>query len=397
MIIGFMIFKAIVYDKTASNNFNEKLQFSIGVSVHFIEPDVDEVNKLREAGFNIIRTDLKWEIVEKTKGVYDFSRYDKLVKSMKENNIKILFILDYSNMLYDKGLSPYTNNGRKAFANFAKAAAEHYKSENIIWEIWNEPNVTFGKPNPNVNNYYKLAVETAKTIRYEDENAFIIAPALSMFDYSYLNKLGKLGLFQYIDAVSIHPYRDTIPETVISDYAHSRKLVQKYPHNENIKILSGEWGYSTSGKNMNDMKQAQYCIRQYLINIMCGSDISIWYDWKDDGINKSNGEHNFGVVYNDLTLKPAYYAIKTMNSTINGYKYIKRIDVGSSSDYVLMFEKDNNVIYALWTTGKSHNISIDLKSNKVKVIEQMGNSYDDRASNKKYKINIDESVRYILN
>jgi hypothetical protein len=397
IIFSFIIFKFTIYNKIKYNDLIEKSQFSIGVNIHFIKPNIEEVSKLNKAGFKIVRRDLSWGNIEKKKGIYNFSDYDKLVKIMDKNNIKILFILDYSNTLYDNGISPYSEEGRKAFANFAKQAVEHYKGKQIIWEIWNEPNTEFWKPKPDAYDYSKLAIETINAIKSNDKNAFVIAPALSGFDYSYLNSLGEFGLFKYINAISIHPYRQNNPETVIEDYKKLKVLINKYSYNKNIEIFSGEWGYSTSWKNMNDMKQAQYCIREYLINIMSKVNVSIWYDWRDDGDNKNNQEHNFGTLYNDLTPKPTYYAIKTMNATLNGYNYVKRIDTESKNDYVLMFKKDNKVVYAVWTAVKSHDINIDLNSNKVEIIELMGKNYNDKSSNKKYKINIDENVKYILN
>lgn len=294
-------------------------------------------------------------------------------------------------------MAPYSDEGRTAFVNFAREAVERYKGKQIIWEIWNEPNIEFWKPKTNVNDYAKLAIDTTSVIKSIDKSAFVIAPALSQFDYSYLNSLGKLGLFKYIDAVSIHPYKRGNPETVIDDYKKIKELVNQYPHNNNINIVSSEWGYPTTWKGINDMKQAQYCIREYLTNIMCNVNISIWYDWVDDGNDKNNMEHTFGTVYKDLTPKPTYYAIKTMNESINGYRYVKRMQTESKNDYMLMFKKGKKVVYAIWTTDKSHDINIELNNNNVKVVELMGKNYTDKGSNKKYKINIEENVKYIIN
>lgn len=393
----FIVFVLYEFNNKYYDFSGEKSQYLLGVNIHFVEPNVEEVKKIREAGIKIVRMDLLWSDIEKQRGIYDFSKYDKLVKSMNENNIKILFILDYANPLYDNNLSPYSNDGRRAFANFAKQAVGHYKNKQIIWEIWNEPNVAFWKPMSNSNNYFKLVMDTIYAIKSKDRNAYIIALALAKFDYVYLNSLGRLGLFNYINAISVHPYREENPETVIEDYKKMRVLIRGYNHNRNMGIISGEWGYSTSWAGMNDIKQAQYCIREYLINIMSGVNISIWYDWKNDGTNKNDSQHNFGTVNNNLTPKPTYYAIKTMNTTIDGYRYLRRIDTISNSDYVLLFKRGKKVIYVLWTTNRSHNVSINLKGNIVKVIELMGNSYKIKASDKKYNINIDNSVKYYLN
>lgn len=351
-----------------------------------------------EAGFTTVRMDLLWSQIEKKKGLYDFSQYDKLVESMAERHIKILFILDYGNDIYDKGLAPYTDQGRIAFANFAKEAVERYKGKQIMWEIWNEPNGGFWNPKPDVDAYGKLAIKTIKEIRSADKHAFIVAPALVGFDYDFLKSLGKTGLFQYINAVSVHPYRTSNPETVAADYNKLRTVIAKYDtNNKNIKIFSGEWGYSTTWVGINETKQAQYCIREYLTNIMSGVSLSIWYDWKDDGINRQNPEHNFGTLYSDLTPKPIYNAIKTMDSTLLGYRYVRRMNTKFNDDYMLMFKKGDKTVYALWTTNKDHNIIIDLKSNNAKIVELTGKNYMQKVFNKKMNVVTNNSVKYISN
>lgn len=374
---------------------NNEAQNSIGVNIHFVNPNIEEVNKIEKTGFKVVRMDLAWDYIERRKNLYDFSQYDKLVKSMSKRHIKIMFILDYGNPLYDKGLAPYSDKGIKAFARFATQAVHRYKGNKIIWEIWNEPNAGSWKPKPDAYAYSKLAIDTSKVIRKEDRNAFIVAPALAGFDYPYLNTLGKNGLFQYINAISIHPYRLSNPETVISDYTVLRKLIDRYPHNKNIQIFSGEWGYSTTWNSMNDIEQAQYSIREYLINIMSGVNLSIWYDWKDDGTDKNNAENNFGCVYNNLEPKMAYYAINTLTSVLKNYKFVNRMDNGQSSDYILTFRKGNRKIYVLWTTGKSHKINIQLTCNKIKVVDIKGNAYSHKVIDNMYNIDISNSVIYI--
>jgi hypothetical protein len=394
MIIGFIVFKFFVHNKT---NLSTKNQFETGVNIHFVEPDIKQVNKIHDAGFTVVRMDLIWDIIEKKKGVYDFSQYDKLVKSMSKNNIKIIFILDYGNPLYDNDSAPFSNNGREAFSNFAKEAVKHYKGKQIMWEIWNEPNSEFWNPKANVKNYYKLAITTINKMRTQDKNTFIVAPALAGFDFSYLKYLGENGLFKYIDAVSVHPYRSTNPETVITDYDKLRNLMNAYSNNKNIQIFSGEWGYPSSGGNMNQIKQAQFCVRQYLINIMCGVNLSVWYDWKNDGDDLNISNDNLGIVDSKLKAKVSYFAVKTMTATLNGFKYIKRINVGSQNDYVLMFKKGNSTVYALWTTGENHNISINFFSSKIKIVEFTGKNYEQNISNDKYNVDLSQSVKYVLN
>ncbi|MBY0428372.1 MAG: cellulase family glycosylhydrolase, partial [Alphaproteobacteria bacterium] len=129
-----------------------------GVNIHFVNQDLDShIALLKEAGFGWVRKDLSWGAIETQKGTYDFTKYDPLIDALNDAGISVVLILDYSNPLYDDNLSPYTYEGRKAFANFAGAAAKHFANKKVIWEIYNEPNWLFWKPVPHVENYLALA------------------------------------------------------------------------------------------------------------------------------------------------------------------------------------------------------------------------------------------------
>src|SRR5689334_5374510 len=54
-----------------------------------------------QAGFTWVRTDLLWSSVETSQGSYDFSGYLDFLANCHQYHLKVLFILDYSNQLYD--------------------------------------------------------------------------------------------------------------------------------------------------------------------------------------------------------------------------------------------------------------------------------------------------------
>ena len=141
-----------------------------GVNIHFTGLPHD-LHMIAEAGFKFIRMDLVWSRVEKTKGVYDFkgSGYDSLTLGCEEPGIRVLYILDYSNELYESDRSVRTEAGRLAFAAFAETAAKRYAGKGILWEVWNEANIKqFWSPQPSVDDYCKLVEATAPRIRNAD-------------------------------------------------------------------------------------------------------------------------------------------------------------------------------------------------------------------------------------
>ena len=69
----------------------------------------------------------------------------------------------------------------------------------------------------------------------------------------------------------------------------------------------------------------EFAARQQIFNLAQEIPISIWYDWKNDGDDPSENEHNFGLVYPDLIPKPAYNAIKTLTRELGGCRIWRRV------------------------------------------------------------------------
>jgi hypothetical protein len=372
-----------------------------GVNIHFVVPDEKEVDVLAAGGFQIVRMDFGWEGVERKKGEYDFSGYDKLVESMSKRGIRLLFILDYQHRLYDGGVSPHTDEGRTAFANFAAASAAHYAGKGILWEIWNEPNISFWKPKPNAEDYSKLALATIDAVKKADPKAFILAPASSEFPWEFLEVMGQRGVIAKLDALSVHPYRQRIPETVEADYLKLRMLLDRYSPQRRIPIVSGEWGYSTAwGIKYTEEQQAQFVVRQWLTNMANDIGLSIWYDWKDDGADPKEPEHHFGSVYRDLKPKPAYQAIKTLCETLRGYRFVRRVDFRNSNVYMLAFRKDSEVRLAAWTTGEPTEVTIRAWDD-IEAVDMLGVGSNLKAhalqlKNVQVKIPLTQSPQYLM-
>ncbi|MEJ5171414.1 MAG: cellulase family glycosylhydrolase, partial [Fimbriimonadales bacterium] len=320
-----------------------------GVNIHFTRPAPGEVEMIREAGFRWVRMDLFWHHIEKERGVYDFSDYDVLVESLEKNGIRPLFILDYGNDLYQKG-SPSTPEARAAFCRFVEAAVKRYRGKGVLWEMWNEPNIFFWQPTPNVEHYTALALEVGETIRRVAPEEWYVGPATSGFDWSFLEACFRKGLLRYWDAVTVHPYRGVQPETVLPDWFRLRELIDRYaPAGKRIPMFSGEWGYSELYSGLNLELQSRWAPRQYLVNLAGGAPLSIWYDWKNDGTDPKEIEHHFGTVYHDLRRKPTYDNIQATARALDGARFNKRLAQDDPDRWVLLFERGGGALVAEWS------------------------------------------------
>jgi hypothetical protein len=357
------------------------LPAGVGVNIHFVTGHEQDLDLIAGAGFKFVRMDFAWGGIETRKGEYDWSGYEELLANLEKRGLRAILILDYSHPLYeDTATSPNPLTGEShqntaspqhpasiaAFARWAAASAKHFQGRHVLWEIWNEPNINFWSPKPDAQQYTTLALATCKAIREAEPRATIIGPASSEFPWEYLETFLKSGVLEYLDAVSVHPYRNpkSPPETAASDYQKLRTLIERYAptsKKDRIPILSGEWGYSTHKGGVSLDTQAAFAARQQLSNLLNGVPLSIWYDWKNDGADPNENEHNFGTVLPDLQPKPAYGAIQTLTRELSGYRIARRISLPGDKDFMLLCtSRAGGQKLAAWTLVEPHEVSLEI-------------------------------------
>jgi len=355
----------------------------VGVNIHFVTGGERDLDLIAAAGFKFIRMDFGWEATEKARGEYDWAGYDELTANLAKRGLRQIYIFDYSHKLYEDEVeavdppsgqahktiaSPRKTESVAAFARWAGAAAQRFKGRGVIWEIWNEPNISFWKPKPNVTNYAALALATCRAVRAADPRATIIAPAISGFDPRFMEKFLASGVLDFLDGVSVHPYRDykKPPESGAADYDKLRALIERHaPASKKgaLPILSGEWGYATHERGLSLETQAAFAARQQLGNLLHGVPLSIWYDWKNDGPDPKEREHNFGLMFPDLKPKPAYVAVQTLSRELAGFRITARQATANDDDFVIVLANNaKETKLAAWTTGQPHAVTLALQA-----------------------------------
>ena len=389
-------------------DFNPVIPHSIGVNIHFLSPKPGEMEMLVASGARWARMDFVWDEIEKAPSQYDFSKYDNLVDTLESYGVSPYFILDYYNKLYDNGMSPYTEEGRRAFAQWASASVEHFRGRGIIWEMYNEPNYLFWRPKPNVHDYIMLALEVGEAIRTAAPDEVYIGPAGAVIDFGFLEACFKAGLLNYWSAVSVHPYRQRDPEGVAEEFHKLRQLIAAYATPEKqVPIIAGEWGYSSTWnwQGMDEVKQGKLLAREFLNNLASGVPLTIWYDWHDDCPDPKDPECHSGLVrfpYQPdsrqvYSPKPAYFALKTLTSVLNGYRFSQRLPVGSPDDYVLLFTKKKDVRLAAWTTSSAERkVVIPVKRRRFSITDHLGQTHRPAAVHKgKLAITLTDAPQYL--
>jgi hypothetical protein len=134
----------------------------------------------------------------------------------------------------------------------------------------------------------------------------------------------------------------------------------------------------------------------FLINSYQRIPVSIWYDWKNDGTNPNEREHQFGTVRHDLKPKPSYLAAKVLSSTLVGYSIEQKLDLGSEDDFAFKLTKGQNEAIVFWTLGSRHNVTLPVEPTEVTLVDMYGEKIVINWKTGNLKLRAEQSPQYLL-
>ncbi len=173
----------------------------------------------------------RWNVIEPVKGEYHWEGLDTIVAACEKQGLKPMFILGNGacsgpedgplkdwyvrknskkwsdRFLWGKSVSWLPD--MKDWETFLTILVQRYGAR-LIYEVINEPNLVM----PSAEEYFKylkLSYETVK--RYAPDAMVVGICATGDFGGkvgAYIDEVGRLGGFQYMDVMSFHPYDSTL-------------------------------------------------------------------------------------------------------------------------------------------------------------------------------------------
>lgn len=300
-----------------------------GVGIH--GGHYNDVAGMKELGVTMIRDDITWQSVEKTKGTYIFTTYDTRVDQLLAVGIEPLEILDYSNCLYNSMPSGQNYSCdryiprdpvefevfKKAYGEFCYQTVNHFEGKVKYFEMWNEPN-GFWQPRTDDEvqalQYIELMKECYTRAKQANSNSIILSAGIGTWDSmikNYIENYYKQSAKNYFDILAIHPYcnyNSGFPSTeqgktcgTIENIAKIRDIMVANG-DSNKEIWITEFGYPTEGcgfsgptptkstvtfscpTNLNEVNQ-EIRIRNIIPTLREKYPYVtafFWYDYKDD-------------------------------------------------------------------------------------------------------------------
>ncbi len=354
-----------------------------------------ELAKLaRYMGASFVRDGVEWISIEKEKGVYTFEPSpEDYMRKLAENDLKLLLVGAFNNPFYDNNGTPYTDAGRKGFAEYVKAYVGRYKDRLIGFNVYNEFNGGFGKrgnspANSQPDYYFKLMKETYNTVKPAYPDVPVVGIVSGGIDLDWIEGVLKgvgegadqnAGL-NYLDVVSIQKYMDpNAPDEVFDKLEDLKTLIKQYNDGQLVPIWVTEFGSPThqAAKGVDEKTQANYLLRAFVLGLGHGVERMSWYDLMNDGLQPDYNEDNFGLIRhkNDpmgaYTPKPAYASYAATSRMLAGaaFQEIESFDGAVSSH---LFAKDGEALRVVWAQQETQAV-IETNSS-LKITDLMGNT-----------------------
>ncbi len=312
-----------------------------------------------KAGAMSVREDAGWGSIEPRPGEYTFGRYDGIVDSLRAAGGTWLPMFGYTNAHYDDNATPYTDAGRQAYANYVSATIEHY---DLPWvEVYNEFNIGFGDrgdgpADSRADYYFPLLRTTYETVKAEHPDVTVVGGATSSVPMQWLEQLFQLGGLEYMDVLSVHPYRyPGDPEGMETVLARLDALVRQYNDGESIPIWITEqgWPTNTGATGVSEATQAADFVRANVLSLSSGVERHLMYNLSEKGLDDASKEDRFGIVrHHDSPRgrwvpKPAYVSYATMTRALGAADFVSRDDVADGVRSYL-FDNDGTPVRVMW-------------------------------------------------
>ncbi|MFA6962749.1 MAG: hypothetical protein WC205_18480 [Opitutaceae bacterium] len=331
---------------------------------------------IARAGFGWIREGFLWHELEPAPGEWRTDRYDDLVNRSLRHGLQVLPVLAFGNTwaaeapdTTPRNILRQTMPKLDAWETYVRTMITRYGDRLHAWEVWNEPNLpTYWKPAPDAEAYARLAARTFATIKALAPADTVITAGFSpekvnrpdLPDHdegTFLRALEAQPVRPY-DAVGYHPY--TVFRHGVSPAQTATLFKRNFDSldaglDQSTRMPAPVWiteiGVSTIPRITTEEKAAGH-LAIVLTLALARSDVEkiFLYNFRDVGTNSLEKEDMFGLIHNDYTPKPGYFACHTFFTRFADATFVERTETSGVVSHAFA-TPDGRTLLALWSAN----------------------------------------------
>lgn len=320
----------------------------LGVQVHPLwstETPEDlrkDVAHLADLGVTVARADVGWASLQGAGpdrwGWWYVERLDRFVALAAEHGIKVIATLTETPCWassapeslkqgcegdwWERGVQDHPPADPRDYARAAEFLTDRYGTKLAALEIWNEPNLSYEFLAPAARKaavYAALVRATYPASKRGDRRVPVLAGAMAYSDLDFLRRLYRAGIRGFHDGLSFHPYSDgrgpaSVAAPARLEFGAGIRSIRA------AQVAAGaarplwltEFGFSACSW-CGTLEQQATLIADTVRHIpelpyVRGATL---YQLRDTETLPDSWEHNFGLVRQDHSRRPAYAAFKS--------------------------------------------------------------------------------------
>lgn len=316
------------------------------------------------------------------------------LKHLKGKGVGIYFTDSAGEKIFTEKMKELISRGKEQYGD----------NETMLYQPQWEPDLYMS--DEAILNIHRAACNAARAV---DPNAKVFGPVLSTISGESVERhrrLFEMGLLNYIDEISIHPYLQYPVEEngLVENVRLLKKYVKQYARGREIPIRGTESGYSARATMEQELIQMYGQLRQSLILLgegFASNDPFYGYDFDVEG--------SYGLTYNLMIPKqiwgperiaprPVFPALSAASYLLEGHKSTGPIEY--LGDTVLGYsyaDRSDHCVIALWDFG-GHTPEVDIPVGRaeIEVADMMGNRKKVKTDGGTVKVRLSEAPVYLI-
>ncbi len=339
--------------------------FIVGVATHSMNNRAQPLRTLElasTAAIASVRDDAFWSTAEPEPGqLRIIDQWRAWLNTAQALDLAPMVILGYGTS-FNGNAKPRNPDVKIPYLNYVDYTTRQLGNPVKYYEVWNEWDIEGPSDARLSRDYVALVKDAAPIIRRNNPQSRVLAGAVTSAGIKggFVDRMLAAGVLNYVDGISLHPYvhcegrGHNTPESWINwmrdvDRTISRNAGKPVP----LYLTEMGWPSHEGVCGIDAVRQAAYLARAYFLSRTVPNIKGMWwYDLINDGNERGEQEHNFGLLNLDLSPKPAYSVLKAISPYLRDFDYDAGNSLQADHVYKLLFSNGHERIMVAWATGR---------------------------------------------